>query len=259
MITSIQNTKIKHINALLEKQKVRKSERLFVVEGVKMIKEAPEKRMEEVYISESFFQENKSFLDHLGVNHCQVVKNQIFKEISSTVTPQGILGIIRQEKMELADINLSKNPFLIALENLQDPGNMGTIIRTAEAADAAGVIVSSGSVDIYNPKVVRATMGSIFRVPIIPDSDLPKVLKELKNYPISIYAAHLMGSKIHYDLEYKKGFCLLIGNEGKGLSEELTDLADERVKIPIFGNVESLNAAIAAAIIMYEALRQRKS
>ncbi len=146
----------------------------------------------------------------------------------------------------------------MVLDHLQDPGNVGTILRAGEAAGVTGVILSAGCADIYNPKVIRSTMGSIYRMPFVYVEDLPEVLEELKRRGIHCYAAYLEG-KNSYDREsYVKGSAFLIGNEGNGLSEEVAACADIRIRIPMLGQVESLNAAAAATVLMFEAARQRR-
>ena len=147
---------------------------------------------------------------------------------------------------------------LVLLEDLQDPGNLGTIIRTGEGAGIDGVIMTRESVDIYNPKTIRATMGSIYRVPFLYTDNLEQVMEELKKRNVHTYAAHLQG-KEYYDVqEFKEGCAFLIGNEGNGLKKETADLAERYIKIPMEGQLESLNAAVATAILMYEAAAQRR-
>lgn len=150
--------------------------------------------------------------------------------------------------------NNIETPLYILLENIQDPGNMGTIIRTADAADADGVFLSKGCVDIYNPKAVRSTMGSIFHLPIFTDVDLKELVNKIN---VETVAAHLKGDKTPYDINMKKGIAIMIGNEGNGLSNELSEKADNLVKIPMPGKAESMNAGVAASIMIYEAVRQR--
>jgi TrmH family RNA methyltransferase len=152
---------------------------------------------------------------------------------------------------------MEEKPLIIILENIQDPGNLGTIIRTADAVGANGIIISKGSVDVYNPKVVRATMGSIFRVPIISESNLVEDINTLRDNNIEVLASHLQGSSNIYDCDLTKGVAILIGNEGNGLSEGITGLANRNIKIPMIGKSESLNAGVAASIMVYEVLRQR--
>ncbi|PKM50153.1 MAG: 23S rRNA (guanosine(2251)-2'-O)-methyltransferase RlmB [Firmicutes bacterium HGW-Firmicutes-7] len=258
MITSIQNTKVKRVCALQQKQKERKREGLFVVEGKKIMEETPIELIEEVFVTEVFFKENKLYLDECSFKSLEFVTDKVLLHMSTLVTPQGIIGVIQQRTTQLEDIDFRNQPLLIALDNIQDPGNIGTIIRTADAVNAQGVIISAGSVDIYNPKVVRATMGSIYRVPIIIEAELGEALKLLINKGVKLYAAHLKGTQYYYSMNYKESACFLIGNEGQGLSEEIAALASSYIKIPMLGKAESLNAAVAAGILMYEAVRQRQ-
>ena len=145
------------------------------------------------------------------------------------------------------------------LESIQDPGNLGTIIRTGEGAGISGVIVNKETVDLYNPKTIRGTMGSIYRIPVIVAQDLVSVVKELQQRGVEVFAAHLKGTKDMYDMDFRGGCAFLIGNEGNGLSDELSDVADTYLRIPMEGEVESLNAGIAASLLMYETKRQRGS
>ena len=150
-------------------------------------------------------------------------------------------------------------PLFMILEDLQDPGNLGTIIRTGEGAGVTGVILSKTSVDVFNPKVIRSTMGSVYRVPVLyVDSIEEEVLPMLKTHGTTTYAAHLKGENNYDQEDYGKGTAFFIGNEGNGLSDELTACADTLIKIPMAGQVESLNAAMASGILMYEAARQRR-
>ena len=152
---------------------------------------------------------------------------------------------------------MEEHPCFFILENLQDPGNLGTILRTAEGAGVTGLILSSDSVDPYNPKVVRSTMGAVFRVPFAVVDDFGQMLDTLQKEGIAIYAAHLDG-KIFYKYDYKESCAFLIGNEGNGLTEAAVAAADRKILIPMKGQVESLNAAVAATVLMYEVLRQRE-
>lgn len=252
MITSASNEQIKNIIQLKEKSKARKQKKQFVVEGIKMFSEVPKESLEAVYVSESFLKDNK---DNLKGVDFQIVSDAVFKKISDTVTPQGVLAIVRQSTYTLEDIiNYRKKgkSCIVVLDRLQDPGNLGTIVRTGEGAGISGIIMSNDCADIYNPKVIRSTMGSIFRVPFAVVDNLPDAIDKMKACGITTYAAHLNGE------DYNKGvfvndIALLIGNEARGLSKEVSDKADKRIRIPMEGKVESLNAAIATAILMYEA------
>ncbi|GKX28385.1 RNA methyltransferase [Vallitalea longa] len=259
MITSIQNPKIKAVVQLLNKAKTRKKEASFIVEGKKTINEIDVSRIHEIFMTETFFEKEQNLVKGFIEKKVkiEIVNDSVMKHISNSVTPQGILGIIRIVPMKL-NIMINSNPLIIILENIQDPGNLGTIIRTCDAVKASGVIISKGSVDLYNPKVVRATMGSIFRVPVITDSDLIEDIKILKSNNIEIIASHLQGSDNLYKCNLTRGIGVLIGNEGNGLTDEVVGLANRNIKIPMIGKSESLNAGVATSIIAYEALRQRK-
>ena len=208
-----------------------------------MFVEIPAEDLVSVYVSETFLKENGELVKE---KKYQIVSDQVFKKISDTVTPQGIDYIIEKRNKEKSCI--------VVLDRLQDPGNMGTIVRTGEAAGISGIIMSKDSADIYNPKVIRSTMGSIFRVPFAIVDDLAAAVDTLKDNGITTYAAHLKG-ELYNSGSLTKDCALLIGNEARGLSEEISAKADKLIKIPMHGKVESLNAAIATAILMYEAAR----
>lgn len=145
------------------------------------------------------------------------------------------------------------------LETVQDPGNLGTILRAGEGAGITGVLMDENTADIYNPKVIRSTMGSIYRVPFVTAAQLPQALSSLKKQGIRLFAAHLDGKQDYDQADYKGNTGFLIGNESRGLSEETAALADTLIKIPMEGNVESLNAAVAASVLMFESSRQRRN
>lgn len=228
-----------------------------MVEGPRMFAETPIDRLEQVYVSESFFnkEENRRLL---GDVPAQVVSDRVFESVSDTKTPQGVLCLVKRRTYGLSDI-LPKNPFVLLLEDIQDPGNLGTIFRTAEAAGVTGIFMSSKTADLYNPKTIRSTMGSIFRVPHLTFGDPAPVLAELKKRGVRTFAAELSGTLDYTSADYRGGCAFFIGNEGNGLSAGLSRAADCQVRIPMAGQVESLNAAVAAAILMFEAGRQRKT
>lgn len=257
MITSTANQQVKHLIQLQKKGKLRKEEGVFVVEGGKMFREAPLEWIENTYVSEDFLKKEENGL--LKGRKFEVVENRVFKTMSDTMAPQGILSIVRQPKYNLQDLLLAERPHLLLLENLQDPGNLGTIVRTGEGAGITGILMSRDTVDIFNPKTIRSTMGSIYRVPFLYVEDFKRILPELKKRKIRTYAAHLKGKENYDQKSFLGGTAFMIGNEGNGLSEELASLAEEYLKIPMCGQVESLNAAIAAGILMYEVHRQREN
>lgn len=258
MITSTSNVQIKQIMALLKKSKERKEQKAFVIEGRKMFEEICQEksRVTKAYFSDSYVKEQYQGKELPDVPY-EVVADSVFDAMAETVTPQGVLAIVKMPEYSLEKM-IEDAGTLILLENLRDPGNLGTIIRTAEAAGVSGVILSKESVDIYNPKVIRSTMGAVYRVPFLYADDFMALLKELRNKDVRLLAAHLKGQKTFDRADYSGKVGILIGNEANGLSEEAAELANEKVLIPMAGSVESLNAAVAAALLMYEAFRKQK-
>lgn len=258
-MTLITNKQVKELVTWNRKSKARKEDNVFLVEGSKMFLEADNKRIRSIYVSESFFatDECRKKMDEIGY---ETVPDEIFKKISDTMTPQGILCVMDRMEYTLEDLLTKENPTLMVLEDLQDPGNLGTIMRTGEGAGIDGVILSRGCVDIYNPKTIRSTMGSLYRVPFLYVEDLGQTIVDLKARGITFYAAHLKGARFYDEFDFTKegGCAFLIGNEGNGLKDETADLADTYLKIPMEGRLESLNAAIASSILMYEAYRQKR-
>ncbi len=260
VISSLSNSQIKNIAALLKKSKAREEQGLFVVEGLKIFEEARlAGSLAKAYVSETFYYGKlSSDPDFFHGLDYEVITDSIFNEASETITPQGILGLVKTSEYTLDTLLSISNPCLLLLEDIRDPGNLGTMIRTAEGAGMTGIILNGSCVDIYNPKVIRSTMGSIFRVPFYRSDDFPDMIRTLKEHGIRIFAAHLSGKPYDTEGSFTEGCAILIGNEANGLSREVSALADRRVRIPMEGKVESLNAAVAAAILMYEASRQRR-
>lgn len=269
MITSTGNAQVKELVKLMKKNRERDRQGVFLVEGPRMAEELLSdgtwiKSVRRVYFSDSFVKKNKEAADAFARQcNTEVFSDSVFEYVSDTKTPQGILAVVERREYGRDDIlrdpsGKGRAPFVIVLDNLQDPGNMGTIFRTAEAAGATGILMSGDCVDIYNPKVVRSTMGALFRVPFLRVEDLPGAVMELKAEGLRVYAAHLEGSSAYDREDYRQGTAFLIGNEGNGLREETAACADCRIRIPMEGKAESLNAAVAAAVLMFEAGRQRR-
>jgi TrmH family RNA methyltransferase len=258
VITSTSNNKVKSLVALNSKSKIRHKEGVFIVEGVKMFHEAPRSWIKEVYMSESYI--NKYGLDDYKGYKYEIFSDDVFKKVSDTQTPQGILCVMSMPHYELNDYigNGVDNKLFVILEDLQDPGNLGTIFRAGEGAGVSGIIMTDNTADIFNPKVIRSTMGSIYRVPFFTINNTCDAIGTLKNNGISVYAAHLDDSVNYDEADYTKPTAFLIGNESKGLKRETADMATGYIKIPMAGQVESLNAAVATSILMYEAQRQRR-
>lgn len=262
MITSTSNAKIKRIVQLRKKKKARDAEGVFLVEGIRMFREIPEKLLQEIYISESC-EEKEGKEIRRRASACgirpELVSDGVFSHLSDTQTPQGILCVVSQLSYSLEKVADAPCPHMLVLDRLQDPGNVGTILRTAEGAGVTGILLDGECADIYNPKTIRSTMGSIFRMPFYYIQDLEEGIRYLKKRGICTYAAHLEGKRAYDEEDYRKPCAFLIGNEGNGLRPEIANLADTYIRIPMAGEVESLNAAIASAVLMFEAGRQRRS
>ncbi len=257
MITSNNNPQVKKIIQLNQKAKVRREQGLFAAEGRKMFREAPREWVSAVYVSESFAAQDP-VMERVKEFSCEVVSDRVFGQMCDTQTPQGILTILRRPFYTTEDILNRENPLVMVLEDLQDPGNVGTIIRTGEGAGVSGVFLTRTCVDITNPKTIRSTMGSIYRMPFLYVESVLSLKEIFREKRIVSYAAHLKGKSFYDGESYKGGTAFLIGNEGKGLTEEAAAAADCLIRIPMSGQAESLNAAMAAGILMYEAARQRR-
>ena len=261
MITSTSNARVKRLVNLKKKKKARDEERVFLVEGIRMFREVPTDQLEEVYVSESFYKKEKdtveAVLQGTGIRP-EELSDTVYAYASDTKTPQGVLCVVRQMEYPLEKVITGQCPMIMVLEHLQDPGNLGTILRTAEGAGVTGIVMDRECVDIYNPKTIRSTMGSIYRMPFCYVEDLKAAIGSLKEAGIGVYAAHLDRRHDYDEEDYGRPCAFLIGNEGNGLSQETAELADIYIKIPMEGQVESLNAAIAASVLMFEAGRQRR-
>ena len=256
MITAKDNEKVKYTKSLL-KTKNRTKESKFIIEGYRILTLAIECNadIEYVFINEDF--ENKeeyiSFLETLKEKNMKIYKttNKIFGDLVDTESTQGILGVVRFKQKNIEESLDDDSKFVLVLDRIQDPGNMGTIIRTADAAGIDTIIALKGCVDIYNPKVIRSTMGSIFDMNVIHTTQDEAVrLLKLKNF--DIVSSYLDTNNFYNSVEYNYKTALVIGNEANGINEELVSKSDVLVKIPIYGKAESLNAAISSAILMYE-------
>lgn len=263
MITSTSNPKIKHVAELVKSARTRREEGLFVAEGVRLCMEVPADRVLEAYVSECYAksvegnESTESSYDFIARNiPYETVSDAAFKKMSDTVSSQGVLCVVKCSDTKIdgfmADHESGALRLLI-LENIQDPGNLGTMIRTAEAAGFDAVITDRNTVDVYNPKVIRSTMGCIFRVPVIATDDLREALDKMRNEKVRLFATLLDESIDYSEVSYGDRLGIIIGNEGSGLTKETADMADVHVHIPMCGQVESLNASVAAALMMYAA------
>lgn len=247
MIESAQNKIFKEA-MLLKDKKYRQKAGLFLVEGLKQTEEIRGSwNIKQIFISKSFSQKQSYETKHKSF----IISDSLFNKISSTETPQGILAVVEKKAYDSEKI-LKENGFFIILEKIQDPGNLGTIIRSADAFGAKAVFVSKGSADIYSDKTIRSTMGSFFHLPVIENIETGKILTLMKKEKIKTFAASLNGKTYLKDTVFPEKSAIIIGNESKGLMPDVLKNADYLIKIEIPGNAESLNAAVAASIIMYE-------
>jgi TrmH family RNA methyltransferase len=257
IITSKDNENIKSIKKLKER-KYRDLNNEYIIEGVKILKEAIQEKavIKKIVICEECLANNiidEKLLYEIAKYDCLYVSKKIFEGLTDVSKPQGILAVV--EKNNKKDINYNED-IIVALDGLQDPGNLGTILRTLDSANLSQVIVSKDTVDAYNPKVVRSTMGAIFRVNIVEAENLKETLKEMKRHKYKVMCTDLTASKNIYEIDYNKKI-LVIGNEANGISKELLDMADEKIIIPMLGKTESLNASVATSIIVYEYVRRK--
>lgn len=258
VITSKENELIKNIKKLKDK-KYRDAYNKYIIEGVKLIEEAIQEKaeIEHIVICEDCMKEDcidKKLTYEIAKNNCIYVNSKVFNLITDVSNPQGILAVVkRQEKSQKINYN---EDLIIVLDGIQDPGNLGTILRTVDSANLKQIIISKDTADVFNSKVVRSTMGAIFRVNVIKSEDLIHDLINMKEHGFKVVATSLDTNDSVYDINYMKKV-IVIGNEANGVSKEVQEIADNKVKIPMLGKTESLNASVAAGIMIYEYIREK--
>ena len=260
-ISSKNNDIIKQIKKIKTKTRARREEGLFFAEGRRLLSETPAGLLSQVFVSESFAYGDTEADDRLhgllkDYDNVVEVSDAVFAEISDTRHSQGIAALVKCPVYAMQDL-MGEKPLILILENVQGPGNLGTMIRTALGAGATGIVMTDGCVDIFSPKVVRATMGAIYRMPYYRVRDVVSLHDDMKDQ-VRFFAASLHGQKSYDRCDYTGGTAFLIGNEGNGLTDEAIAVCDEEMQIPMENGLESLNAAMAAGILMYEAHRQRQ-
>ena len=269
-ITSPSNEIIKKTVQYATKASARKEDGVFVAEGTKLVTEAPSSSVRRLFVSESCLsdlQKEKgkllgafeSLSSMLGQDDVIKVPDHVFEKLSTMKTPQGMLAVLDAPSYSEEDVSGKCVPLILVLEDIQDPGNVGTIFRTAEAAGVSGIILTPGCADPLSPKVVRSSMGAIFRIPFTIENDLPGCISRLEEKGITCFAARLDAAESYDKCDLASPCALLIGNEGNGLSEQIIDKASKGIFIPMSGKTESLNAAVSASILSYEARRQRNN
>jgi len=259
-ITSKDNELIKHIRKLKDK-KYRDESNEYVVEGVKLVEEAVKEnaKIKQIIVCEDTtrtYEIPTHIMLEIARYECISVSNKIFNIITQVTNPQGIMAIIEKNAQD-AQIDYSQD-IIVVLDDVQDPGNLGTILRTVDSIGLNQIIVSKGTADAFNSKVVRSTMGAIFRIKIIEVENLAQAIKEMRKHHFKLMVTSLQTKNSIYDIDFNKKI-IVIGNEANGVSKEIQDMADEKAKIPMLGRTESLNASVAAGVVMYEYVRQKLS
>lgn len=258
IISSKDNEIVKSVKKLKEK-KFRDLENAYIIEGIKMVKEAIDEKasIRQIIICDDCEKSDsipKELMYEIAKYECYYVTSKVFKYISEVQTPQGVLAVVEKNNKG-SEINYDED-IIVALDDLQDPGNLGTILRTVDSVGLTQILVSKGTADCYNPKVVRSSMGAIYRVKVIECEDLLQTLKEIRKNKFKVLVTSLGDSKNIYDMKYNKKV-IVIGNEANGVEERILNIADEKIKIPMIGRTESLNAAVATGVILYEYVRQK--
>ena len=259
-ITSKDNELIKHIRKLKDK-KYRDESNEYIVEGVKLVEEAVKEnaKIKQIIVCEDTtrtYEIPTHIMLEIAKYECISVSDKIFNIITQVTKPQGIMAIIEKNAQD-AQIDYTQD-IIVILDDVQDPGNLGTILRTVDSIGLNQIIVSKGTADAFNSKVVRSTMGAIFRIKIIEVENLAQTIKEMRKHHFKLMVTSLQTENSIYDIDFNKKI-IVIGNEANGVSKEIQDMADEKAKIPMLGRTESLNASVAAGVVMYEYVRQKLS
>ena len=260
-ITSKDNSIIKHLRSLSD-PKHRKKEQLFLIEGVKMVEEALRDKagVKMVVASPSLVQHHgKGVLKLAEARSIEIlwISEKLMDAVAESKTPQPVMAVVRMNEHSEDELFDHRSKLIVIAHQLQDPGNLGTIMRTAEAVAAAGIALTPNTVDPYSAKAVRATMGSILRLPIVFIGELEGFVKLCKQKGIQTVATAVTGEKTHFDIDLTKPTVVILGQEGAGLPQHIMADVDLRVRIPMAETIDSLNVATSSAIILYEALRQR--
>lgn len=253
-ITSAQNPKIKTLLQLQEKSRLRKEMGLFVVEGQRELEHC---------VAAGFEVDTVFYCPDIcgfvpDYPHIIDIPKELYEKIAYRGSTEGIIAEVKSKKLGLADLKLSENPLIVVLESVEKPGNLGAVLRSADAAGADAVLICDPHTDLYNPNLIRASIGAVFTVPVVC-CDSIDAINWLKDNSISIFTAQLQDSSWYYDTDMKKGTAIAIGTESTGLTDLWREAADAHIKIPMLGRLDSLNASVSAAILLFEAVRQRNS
>ena len=256
MITSTQNAKVKHVVALQQKSALRRKEGLFVVEGRRELMHCLEAGYEVV---ETFMLADQTDLgeqDRLG--NILTVSPQVYEKMAYRGSTEGVMAVVREKSLSLEELQLGSAPLIMVLERVEKPGNLGAVLRSADAAKADAVIICDPLTDLYNPNLIRSSIGAIFSVPCVACSS-EACIAFLKDHGIQILTAQLQDSSLYYDTDMLGGTAIVMGTESTGLTDVWRQAADAHIRIPMLGQLDSLNVSVSAAILLFEAVRQRQS
>ena len=255
MITSTQNAKVKHVVALQQKSALRRKEGLFVVEGRRELMHCLEAGYEVV---ETFMLADQTDLgeqDRLG--NILTVSPQVYEKMAYRGSTEGVMAVVREKSLSLEELQLGSAPLIMVLERVEKPGNLGAVLRSADAAKADAVIICDPLTDLYNPNLIRSSIGAIFSVPCVACSS-EACIAFLKDHGIQILTAQLQDSSLYYDTDMLGGTAIVMGTESTGLTDVWRQAADAHIRIPMLGQLDSLNVSVSAAILLFEAVRQRQ-
>ena len=256
-ISSLQNRRVKQVMMLQQKSSERRKTGLFVVEGVRELGHC----MKAGYVVDSIYYCASLFSDMsvlVGVEHVYEVTPQVYEKMAYRGSTEGLLAVVKAKAHGLDTLNLPENPLIMVLESVEKPGNLGAVLRSADAAGADAVILCDPLTDLYNPNLIRASIGALFTVPTVAVGN-KECIAFLKERGIKILTAQLQDSELYYDMDMTCGTAIVMGTEATGLTNEWRQAADAHIRIPMCGQLDSLNVSVSAAILLYEAVRQRKA
>lgn len=271
-ITSAQNPKIKNVVSLLEKSKARREQHLFIAEGVREITVCLNNgyKIDSLFLNSSIYHTFQDFFSLLPCESSTVCSElsvflcapHVYAKIAYRESTEGAVAIVEQKSFSLQDVVIKgrtgKSPFVLVVESVEKPGNLGALLRTSDACGVDAVLVCDPLTDLYNPNLIRASLGSFFTVPVVACTN-DEAFQWLKVNDIRIFTAQLQDSKWYYDTDFKQGTAIVMGSEAKGLTPFWRNVADAHIKIPMLGEMDSLNVSVSAGVLLYEVVRQRLS
>lgn len=257
MITSPQNERIKYLVQLQQKSSLRRQEGLFVVEGRRELLHCinADYEVKTIFVDN---QKDDALLD-IDSKNAEIIEvsPKVYEKIAYRESTEGVVAIVKARKKTLQDFAQKENPLYVVIEAVEKPGNLGAILRSADAAGVDGVIVCDPLTDLYNPNLIRASIGAIFTVPTVVCTS-EECIAWLKENKIQILTAQLQDSSLYYDVDMKKATAIVMGTEATGLTQQWRKAADKHIRIPMCGKLDSLNVSVSSAILMFEAIRQRR-